>query len=1264
VVRSSALVALPKACKKNILDLLPSIAQGKLLVTCKDISGAAALLTRLHFSTSCSDSKKPLWCSNQGKLGFQNFVSLLGFLSKSGNIRQLHFTEPVYECVGKHILPLLQGLSSLTHLSFAPDALVPLDHDRAEYAYFPVASFLAGKLTAPTQLRSLNLCGHTLKTSDLSKILLHCPKLQSLLLAHTHFESMFDRTTYNNTNVPAKHQELLETAFTQLAELSIIDLSGSNLPARLSSIGQLLNALPDADRLKVVMMDGSTASGLPACTGIDDYTGSAIQNNTIALFHENVDGSCGIAEVAQQVASQPLWVKAYCVQAICCKKDSTALMSLCSALGGKERCMDMINYSLERPNCSIRPFELTLLPTKTPSKILTGSYQTEGNALQLCTTIDFRAGMKHLLELGADKSGQESAFVIAARKGNIAAARLLKEYSCDVNANAKKAIAAALEHGNGKIAFVNFLLDECDVPAKTAIVSICQADGIRSSSVIKVLKQCKSLGAATLNRCLLGWMRNHSEVQKTAEEDSATEDEGAMGDRGSVSAIEVVHELISLFSRNWEIKVEQLLLAARRNPPIFDLVFRSAMGCEIEAADLADTELEADDNDEDRCEVHASIIETDAAKREQLRLEQLLSHDCFEGRAEHDDESDEEREYWQSRRPLYVSLRQCLSKSNTPTFITFPQQLENDTIMADLHETANKHGITVKLTQWRKGQLVEAKLRGLWCEARIVNRSPTNQLFQVAETCLLSGRTLAEEGTTWRVALDEIREIAEPMATDEVEPQEATRATNTRRPSLPRDAAAVFEGGHSKAMMLTELLKHYSRQASMRKVQIELLKLCADAHTVTIYRVHDYLTAVTEGKGSSAPPMFSVGLLKSLLRLVRPTRETLRLIITAAATSKYGKSKPKEATRLIECVERILVKARVHVDARTKESEGTLLELVCQQSAMCNDVFKKLVKLLIDNGASIDGEVLPGVINQQRGLDVIKQLDALGQGQTALHAVIKLSDTSKASRYIGATEAAGRAEKAEYITKVWNALKDSNDVNAQDEEKNTPLHVAVAQNNKAYLKQLLAMPLIALNMPNTKFETPLAIAITSAYFDIAKLLLQSPNVLLSNRDAGGNTYLHLFMMAVRRVPRGHDADIEEVCRLLIGGGMSAEEENKDGVTGLQIAAQEHQHGWRGRWDKARALEVLLKCTGNTGLSKALAATDTLKNTALHLACSTHSKMAGGSWRRRDGGVSKSRRLLDTFGGSDRPQLLKSTAAQNIRGQTPFHMLAGEYAQSV
>jgi hypothetical protein len=89
-------------------------------------------------------------------------------------------------------------------------------------------------------------------------------------------------------------------------------------------------------------------------------------------------------------------------------------------------------------------------------------------------------------------------------------------------------------------------------------------------------------------------MRNHSEVQKTAEEDSTTEDEGVMGDRGSVSATEVAKELINLFSRNWEIKVEQLLLAARRNPPIFDLVFRSAMGCEIEAADLADTELEAE----------------------------------------------------------------------------------------------------------------------------------------------------------------------------------------------------------------------------------------------------------------------------------------------------------------------------------------------------------------------------------------------------------------------------------------------------------------------------------------------------------------------------------------------------------------------------------------------------------------------------------------------------------------------------------------------
>ncbi|AXI23982.1 Ankyrin repeats containing protein [Cardinium endosymbiont of Sogatella furcifera] len=80
-------------------------------------------------------------------------------------------------------------------------------------------------------------------------------------------------------------------------------------------------------------------------------------------------------------------------------------------------------------------------------------------------------------------------------------------------------------------------------------------------------------------------------------------------------------------------------------------------------------------------------------------------------------------------------------------------------------------------------------------------------------------------------------------------------------------------------------------------------------------------------------------------------------------------------------------------------------------------------------------------------------------------------------------------------------------INAQDNDRNTPLIMATQEGNQDMVKLLLEQPNIDVNKTNREGNTPLMMATQKGKEDIVKMLLKQPNIDVNKKNIEGNTAL-------------------------------------------------------------------------------------------------------------------------------------------------------------
>lgn len=87
-------------------------------------------------------------------------------------------------------------------------------------------------------------------------------------------------------------------------------------------------------------------------------------------------------------------------------------------------------------------------------------------------------------------------------------------------------------------------------------------------------------------------------------------------------------------------------------------------------------------------------------------------------------------------------------------------------------------------------------------------------------------------------------------------------------------------------------------------------------------------------------------------------------------------------------------------------------------------------------------------------------------------------------------------------------------LNHEDEYKNTILSIATEHNKYDIVEYLLSLPdgVININHKNTDQDTPLIIAIDNSHYKLAKSILSHPNVDVNAQGMFGNTPLHLAVI--------------------------------------------------------------------------------------------------------------------------------------------------------
>jgi len=231
--------------------------------------------------------------------------------------------------------------------------------------------------------------------------------------------------------------------------------------------------------------------------------------------------------------------------------------------------------------------------------------------------------------------------------------------------------------------------------------------------------------------------------------------------------------------------------------------------------------------------------------------------------------------------------------------------------------------------------------------------------------------------------------------------------------------------------------------------------------------------------------------------------------------------------------------------------------------------------------------------------------------------------------------------------KVVQCLVENNvNINAQDSEQRTPLHIAITSHNPIVTRLLLSHPELNLMLKDRMGQTAFAVAMNAKDNEAASAILSREPSTAEEFDSRGRNYLHtailntdvdgvLFLIGIEvdtnssiqdgtlrtplhlSIPSGS----EVIVRHLIWSGANVNAADKSRRTPMHIAAIE---------DKANLISVLLQSGADPNIG------DSGLNNSLHLAC-------------QNGNLSSIKVLLSE---SD-----VDVDARSGRGQNALHMLA-------
>jgi len=225
-------------------------------------------------------------------------------------------------------------------------------------------------------------------------------------------------------------------------------------------------------------------------------------------------------------------------------------------------------------------------------------------------------------------------------------------------------------------------------------------------------------------------------------------------------------------------------------------------------------------------------------------------------------------------------------------------------------------------------------------------------------------------------------------------------------------------------------------------------------------------------------------------------------------------------------------------------------------------------------------------------------------------------------------------------------LEHNADINAQDSEGRSPIHIAIPTKNPIIMSLLLSHPEVNFSLKDRMGNTPFVIAMNHRDNEASAAILAREPSAAEQFDNKGRNYLHiavacnnvdnvLFLISIEvdvnsriqdgshrtplhlAIPTGNEIIVRHL--LLAGAEVNATDKTRQ--TPLHIASME---------DKANILEVLLQNGGNPDL------VDSNLNNALHLSC-------------QHGNMSAVRILLTESN--------VNAEAYNGKSQNPLHILA-------